>query len=77
MNNHQFYNLLEGKIGIPRLRNGIYKFPWHFIFRYNRQIKKIEKTKKCIVQQLAKMTVLEKQHLNIVTSSHKSKEKSK
>ncbi len=57
MNNHQFYNLLEGKVSISLLKDG----PDGFVSQYNKQVNEILNLKTLVLESLNNMTALERQ----------------
>lgn len=58
MNSHDFYNLLQGKIILAPITNGIYEYPDEFIKRYNESLEKLNSIATSANNQIEAMSLL-------------------
>lgn len=60
MNTHEFFNLLDGRISIPRLRNGIWKYSPSLLIRHKLAAAWLRLLARLVLVALSYMTYLEK-----------------
>lgn len=71
MNTHDFYSLLDGKVALPELKNGIYDYPPHFLEEYNLTVELLNKEVLMVHALLEKMTELKKDQFQYTAGGEK------
>ena len=74
MNTHDFYNLLDDKIELSSLKNGIWTYPPDFLKSYNAQADIINGLRNEVRSAIEAMTVLEKEQFKYTAGSRAPRE---
>jgi hypothetical protein len=73
MKTHDFYNMLEGRVGNRQhLKSGIWEYPDDFLQRYNGCIDKLNALVNLVSHAVEELTVLEKEQMQYTAGSRKT-----